>query len=399
LSASPAGRAAGDGLQRWIEAMTADSSHEDIAHLRRRIDEIDAGLLDLLVERNELAARVLATKIATGQPIFVPQREQEKVASFRAKAAERGLDPEWAEDLLRMIMGASRARQSQAEFPRATAGPRTVLLVGGGGRMGSLYGRMFAASGHQARVLDAADWDRVDELAAGVDAAIVTVPIRQTVDVIGRLAPPLPPDALLADFTSHQGAPLAAMLKAHPGPVTALHPMHGPDVENLSKQLLIFSPGRGMEQAAWLLDQCRLWGMRVVEMAPQKHDDAMHLVQGLRHFVALLHGSFMRVCGLAPQDILDLSSPIYRAELMMTGRIFAQNAELYADIVFADEERRRLLMDFCAHHVKLADMAARDDKAGFIAEFEAIGAFFGEFAEQARQESGYLIHRLADRFV
>ena len=40
-----------------------------------------------------------------------------------------------------------------------------------------------------------------------------------------------------------------------------------------------------------------------------------------------------------------------------------------------------------------------DDKAGFIREFEAIGEFFGDFAQQALDESGYLIHRLADRFA
>ena len=125
----------------------------------------------------------------------------------------------------------------------------------------------------------------------------------------------------------------------------------------------------------------------------------MHLVQGLRHFVAVLHGSFMRSSGLTPGDILDLSSPIYRAELMMTGRIFAQNAELYADIVFSGDERREILLDFFAHHGRLARMVRDNDKEGFIAEFTAIGEFFGDFAQQAMEESGYLIHRLADRFA
>ena len=54
--------------------------------------------------------------------------------------------------------------------------------------------------------------------------------------------------------------------------------------------------------------------------------------------------------------MLDYSSPIYRAELMMTGRIFAQSAELYADIVFSNEERRELLLKFFEHHAMLADM-------------------------------------------
>jgi len=166
--------------------------------------------------------------------------------------------------------------------------------------------------GHEVRVLDANDWDRVDDLCAGVDLAVVTVPIRVTEEVIARLAPHLAPTTLLADFTSHKEAPLAAMLAAHPGPVVGLHPMHGPDVGNLSKQLVIACPGRAPDAAAWLLDQFRLWGLRVRELAPEKHDRVMHQVQGLRHFVALLHGSFMRASELSPADVLELSSPIYR---------------------------------------------------------------------------------------
>ncbi len=366
---------------------------------RRRLDTIDARLLELLRERNDLVSEVLDTKIAAGLPIFAPEREQAKVASFRQDAAEQGLDPEWAEDFLRMVMSSSRAQQSRAKFPQCPGGARTVLIVGGGGKLGQCYGRAFTASGHTVRVLEPKDWERATELVTGADAVIVAVPIRVTAEVIARVAPFLEPGTVLADFTSHKAAPLKAMLKAHPGPVLGLHPMHGPDVANLSKQLVIACPGRQPEASQWLLDQFELWGLRLQEIAPGKHDRIMHQVQGLRHFVALLHGSFMRASNLAPADILALSSPIYRAELMMTGRIFAQNAELYADIVFANNERRTLLLDFLQHHEHLAALVRDDDKAGFIREFEAIGEFFGDFAEQARTESGYLIHRLADRFA
>jgi len=124
----------------------------------------------------------------------------------------------------------------------------------------------------------------------------------------------------------------------------------------------------------------------------------MNLVQGLRHFVALLHGSFMQEYDLNPNQMLEYSSPVYRAELMMTGRIFAQDAELYADIVFANKERRDLLLSFFNHHKKLIKMVEEDDKKGFVKEFESVTDFFGKFATQALKESGYLINRLADRF-
>ncbi len=369
-----------------------------LEELRQRLDALDGNLLDLLAERNAVVQQVAAEKVRRTLPVFVPRREGDKVETFRELARARGLDPEWAEDFLRMVMSASRASQSLDRFPCATAVPKTVLLVGGAGGMGRLYGRAFAASGHHVRVLERGDWAAVAKLAAGVDLALVTVPIRETPAVLAELAPHLAATTVLADFTSNKVQPMQRMLELHPGPVLGLHPLHGPDVENLSKQLLLFSPGRGPEAYGWLLAQCELWGLRLKEVEPLRHDRAMHLIQGLRHFQALLHASFLRRLGMEPGEILDFSSPIYRAELMMVGRIFAQDAELYADIVFADRERRSMLLEFFAHHVRLKELVEKDDKEGFIKEFAAIARFFGATAERSLKESSYLIHRLADRF-
>ena len=131
---------------------------DPLAGHRARLDAIDDRILDLLRQRHELAADVVAAKIDNGLPIFVPAREQAKVAAFRSAADARGIDPDWAEDLLRMIMSASRARQSTAEFPRSTPEPKTILVVGGRGRLGSLghpetllHGRRTARADHAPR--------------------------------------------------------------------------------------------------------------------------------------------------------------------------------------------------------------------------------------------------------
>ena len=57
-----------------------------------------------------------------------------------------------------------------------------------------------------------------------------------------------------------------------------------------------------------------------------------------------------------------------------------------------------MLLTFFKHHQKLAELVEKDDKKGFIKEFEEVTDFFGKFASQALDESGYLINRLADRF-
>lgn len=374
------------------------SQKTDLSEQRNRIDEIDQKILDLLKERNKVSFDVIQYKIENQLPVFVPEREEKKTERFRSMAVKRDLDPDWAEDFLRMIMSASRATQSTNTFPRSTDSPKKILFVGGEGGMGTLYRRTAELSGHHTYSIDKGNWYELDEIAPELDLAIVTVPINVTTSVIERLSNKLKPNTILADFTSNKSEPLQAMLKAHSGPVVGLHPMHGPDVPNLSKQLMVFCEGRNPEASAWFKKQCELWGMRVIKAEPDNHDHVMNLVQGLRHFVALLHGSFMKEYDLNPHQILEYSSPVYRAELMMTGRIFAQDAELYADIVFANKERRELLLSFFKHHQQLIEMVENDDKQGFVKEFESVTDFFGRFATQALKESSYLINRLSDRF-
>ena len=372
--------------------------NSDLSSQRDQIDTIDRQILDLLKERNKVSREVIEYKIENQLPVFVAEREEQKSEKFRRMAEKRDLDPDWAEDFLRMIMSASRATQSTHTFPRATPEPKHILFVGGEGGMGSLYRKVADQSGHHTYSIDKGNWFELEEIAPKLDLAIVTVPINLTESVIERLSNKLDEKTILADFTSNKAGPLKAMLASHSGPVIGLHPMHGPDVPNLSKQLMVVCKGRHLEASAWFQEQCRLWGMRVIEADPDNHDHVMNLVQGLRHFVALLHGSFMKEYDLDPHQMLDYSSPVYRAELMMTGRIFAQDAELYADIVFANKERRELLVSFFKHHERLISMVENDDKKGFVKEFEAVTDFFGRFATQALKESGYLINRLADRF-
>ncbi|MEX0608737.1 MAG: bifunctional chorismate mutase/prephenate dehydrogenase [Balneolaceae bacterium] len=373
--------------------------HKELESPRQRIDEIDEQILDLLSERGEIVRDVIRRKVQNQLPVFVPAREEEKSKAFKNLAKQKGIDPDWAEDFLRMIMTASRATQSQERFPIATEEPKHILLIGGDGGMGKLYKRIASQTGHHIYSIDKGNWHELEELAPKLDLVIITVPINVTEAVIERLKGRLRKETILADFTSNKSNPMQAMLNAHQGPVLGLHPMHGPDVQNLSKQLMVFCPARDGEKADWFIKQCELWGMRVIQADPEKHDHVMHLVQGLRHFVALLHGSFMEHYDLKPSDMLDYSSPIYRAELMMTGRIFAQSAELYADIVFANKERRDLLLSFFEHHQKLVTLVKENDREGFIKEFEGVTDFFGKFATQALEESGYLINRLADRFT
>jgi chorismate mutase/prephenate dehydrogenase len=368
---------------------------------RQEIDRIDNEILELLAERYRVVGEVVEVKIKNGLPIYIPKREQEMVEVFRNKALKLGLDQQFAEDLLRMMMNVSRKNQSDTGFPRSTEEVKTIAVIGGRGGMGKLYARNIEKTGNEVLVVDQDEdsWAQLELRKELIDLCIVTVPIHKTRDIIQKLGGILTERTVMVDFTSHKSDPVNAMHIYHKGPVIGMHPMHGPDSENLSKQLMVVCKGRRWEEGQWFINQCELWGMRLIYADANKHDHIMNLVQGLRHYVALLHGSFMKEYDIKPEEIVEYSSPIYRAELMMTGRIFAQSAELYADIVFSNDERRALLMNFFEHHRQLADHIRNNDKAAFINEFELISDYFGDFAPQAQEESSYLIGHLFDRFA
>jgi chorismate mutase/prephenate dehydrogenase len=219
---------------------------------------------------------------------------------------------------------------------------------------------------------------------------LVSVPIHDTVAVIESL-PPLPGDCLLVDLTSTKRAPLEAMLAAHPGPVLGLHPMFGPSVDSMAKQVVAYTPGRDPEASQWLLDQIRLWGARVHEVEPHDHDHAMGLIQALRHFSTFAYGLHLASEDRALDDLLALSSPIYRLELIMVGRLFAQDPELYADIIMASTDNLELMERYHERFGQALALVENRDREGFIAAFRQIGEWFGPYADRFLAESTSLL--------
>jgi chorismate mutase/prephenate dehydrogenase len=264
--------------------------------------------------------------------------------------------------------------------------------------MGQYFDRWFGEAGYEVRVLDIQDWPQVKQLTEGIHLALVCVPIDVTVAVIQQLGPHLPTGCVLADITSLKSGPLAAMLAAHGGPVVGLHPLFGPSTTSMDKQIVAATPGRDAESCRWVLEQFTAWGNIVEVISARDHDDVMNLVQGLRHFATFAFGRFLYQQNLNVSRTLELSSPIYRLELGMVGRLFAQDPELYAHIIAASPERRELLKQFVVSVGSACETIQRGDVEKFCQEFAATARWFGPFCEQAMRESSFLIDKLVERF-
>ncbi len=369
-------------------------AQQQLAPLRQQIDAIDSQLVQLLAARAKVTALVGKVKQQFALPVYVPEREQMLLSARREQALAQQVSPELVEDVLRRIMRESYATQ-ESHFVCCRPGAGKVVVVGGGGALGQRFVSLFQRSGYQVVVLEQADWPEAAALCADAALVLMAVPITLTEQLIKQL-PPLPANCVLADLTSIKQQPLSAMLAQHPGPVVGLHPMFGPDVTNLVKQVVVVCDGRFSGQYQWLLQQLSVWGAELASQSASEHDKAMQLIQAMRHFSSLVYGSHLAEEQADLAQLLQLSSPIYRLELAMVGRLFAQNAELYADIMLSSADVAALLERYQQRFSELLQLLKNQDKAGLMAQFGKGQQFFGELAGQFLQESKQLLQKAAD---
>ncbi len=362
--------------------------------LRQQIDQLDSQLVELLAKRAAVTQEVGRVKQQYALPLYVPEREQELIKARRQQAEQAGVSADLVEDVLRRVMRESYQTQEAGFVCCRTPGDK-VVVVGGAGALGQRFVSLFQRSGYQVEVLEQHNWHLAQQMVQGAALVLISVPIAVTAQVIAQL-PPLDADTVLADLTSTKTGPLDAMLAQHGGAVVGLHPMFGPDISNIAKQVVVISHGRNPDNYQWLIQQFKVWGAVLTEKSAQQHDELMQLIQAMRHFSSLVYGVHLAEEQADLQQLLELSSPIYRLELAMVGRLFAQNAELYADIMLSSSAVTGLLQRYQHRFNQLSHLLAAGDKAGLMAEFAKGQQFFGPLAEQFLQESRRLLQKASD---
>jgi chorismate mutase/prephenate dehydrogenase len=370
------------------------SLNEQLTVLRHQIDEVDSELVNLLKKRGLITKQIGELKSKYAQPIYVPERESALIEARRTQAQTLGVSPDLVEDVLRRMMRDSYHSQ-HAKYACVNPDIAKVVVVGGGGALGKVFVKLFAQSAYDVSALEKADWPNAASRLADADLVIMAVPINQTCDLIAQL-PILKDTCILADVTSIKQAPLDAMLKVHKGPVVGLHPMFGPDAPGMIKQVVVVCEGRQSQHYEWLLEQMRLWGGSLYHSSAQEHDHAMAYIQVMRHFSTFVYGQHLQQENPKLTELIAFSSPIYRLELAMVGRLFAQAPELYADIIFSNQDSVALLKRFSKRFSQAIELLENGDKSAFIAQFKEAATWFGDYSQMCLVDSKKMLLKADD---
>lgn len=277
-----------------------------------------------------------------------------------------------------------------------SGGPRwnncsTIGVIGGQGEMGRLFSRFFAELGFPVKTADLTTPLTPRQLIAESDIVLFAVPLHETVSIIRELIGYTRPGQLVMDLTSLKVGPVREML-ASPGSVVGLHPMFGGRVGAMSGQTVAACPVR-IEPAdwEWLKSLFTGRGIRIKECTPDEHDRMMSIIQVLFHLTTMLIGRALRKLDIDIGETMEYTSPSYRIEMNLVGRIFAQNPELYASITQMNPHSGRIfeaLKDGLDVYEKFYESG---DLEGIMEDFERSARHLGGFCRNAYRESSEIL--------
>ena len=306
--------------------------------LRERLNELDRRILALVAERKAISGEVARVKRATGRPTRDYEREREVILGIRSAAAELGVSPGLAEDLLRLLIRSSLTTQERASVVAQGAGSgRRVLVIGGAGLMGRWFAEFLSSQGFAVEVADPAagaagvdDWRKTD---LAHDFIVLATPLGVTDAILRDLALKRPPGVIfdIGSLKSPLRAGLMA-LRSHGCKVTSVHPMFGPDTELLSGRHIIFVD---LGCASALTAVKELFAPTMAEqvvMSLDDHDRLIAYVLGLSHALNIAFFTALAESGEAAPQLARLSSTTFDAQLDVASRVARESPELYYEI-------------------------------------------------------------------
>jgi prephenate dehydrogenase len=129
-------------------------------------------------------------------------------------------------------------------------------------------------------------------------------------------------------------------------------------------------------------------------MEPSVHDRHMAVVQGLTHFLTICMGRTLQKINMDAVSALSCSTPVFRINYDLIGRLFAQDLGLYKSIINDNKHFNDVFEIFLSsvYEGKSALLSGGED--GGPAYLENIREFFKDSCKDALEESNKIINSL-----
>ncbi len=345
-----------------------------LENLRSELSGVDRQLVELIAERQRIVGEIGRSKQSAGRATRDYEREREVLEKARRQARSLNVDPNVAEEILTTLIRSSLTHQERDRVVAEGKGDgRSVLVIGGAGKMGGWFVDFFKSQGFATTVADTSVEDGPDSFsdwrAAGVDYDIIVVatPLAVSGDILTELAS-RSPDGLVFDIGSLK-TPLKSGLiaLAQAGcKVASLHPMYGPDTELLSGRHLIFVDAGSPEATA---EAKELFGATMVDeldMGLDEHDRLISYVLGLSHALNIAFFTALAESGEAAPQLARLSSTTFDAQLLVSAAVAQDNPYMYFEIQHLNKFGLDPLDALLESVARIREVVADGDESAFV---------------------------------
>jgi len=342
--------------------------------LRKALSAVDGRLIDAIAERQRIVAEIGKRKLKTGVGTRDYAREKEVIEMGRAQAVDLGVDPDLAEELLHLLIRTSLASQERDRVVAEGRGDgRTVLVIGGAGKMGRWFVEFFASQGYTTTVADRSVENGPGQFSnwtdAGVDhdVIIVAAPLAVSGRILAQLAV-LKPRGLVFDIGSLKSPLIDGLqeLRSAGCRVTSLHPMFGPDTRLLSGRHLIFCDVGDPDATA---DAKALFASTMVEqldMTLEDHDRLIAYVLGLSHALNIAFFTALAESGEAAPRLANMSSTTFDSQLLVSAAVARDNPRLYFEIQHLNKFGLGPLDALCEAAQRIRETVVSGDEDAFV---------------------------------
>lgn len=239
------------------------------------------------------------------------------------------------------------------ELRQSLCAPGSVVVVGSGGRMGSMLMREGQAAGLGMHGID----QPLNDLTPLAHAALVVpcVPAAVFEDVLERICEVMPPSAILCDITSVKVAPITQMLHRWPGDVVGSHPlfgpMHGQDDELLVAMVRTKRCSDRSYQLALTFFQSL--GYTTFDTDADTHDKAMARIQNMNFITSLAY------CAQTANDetLKQFITPSFKRRLAAAHKLLTEDGAMFAGLFEANPYSQAAVRQFS----KLLSLASAGD--------------------------------------
>ena len=345
-----------------------------LENLRSELSLLDRQLVELIADRQRIVGEIGRSKRSTGRATRDYEREKDVLEMARDQARSLDVDANIVEEILTTLIRSSLTHQERDRVAAEGKGDgRSVLVIGGAGKMGGWFVDFFDSQGFATTIADATVEDGPakfsDWTAAGVDYDIIVVatPMAVSGEILARLAS-LSPAGLIFDIGSLKTplkAGLGALAQAR-CKVASLHPMFGPDTELLSGRHLIFVDAGSPEATAEAKELFAATMVDELDMGLDEHDRLISYVLGLSHALNIAFFTALAESGEAAPQLARLSSTTFDAQLLVSAAVAQDNPRMYFEIQHLNKFGLDPLDALYASVARIREVVANGDENAFV---------------------------------